>query len=81
LARIIFKKTSIEPDKISGLYSLLAVMLLVAEFLFAIWFWKAEGPVERSIAGSIMAAVFVSLMIIVLKMNWTSGKEKVATVQ
>ena len=54
-------------------------MLLVAEVLFAIWFWKAEGSVERSIAGSIMAAVFVSLMLIVLKMNWTSG-EKMTTV-
>jgi hypothetical protein len=50
-------------------------MLLVAEVLFAIWFWKAEGSIERSIAGSIMTAVFLSLMLIVLKMNWTSGEK------
>jgi hypothetical protein len=80
LARIKFKRTRIDPSKISTPYSLLAVMLLVAEFLFAVWFWRAEGPVERSVAGSIMAAVFVSLMLIVLKMSRTSGKEKVITI-
>jgi hypothetical protein len=81
LARIKFKRTRIDASKISTPYSLLAVMLLVAEFLFAIWFLKAEGPVERSVAGSIVAAVFVFLMLIVFKMNRISGKEKVTTVQ
>jgi len=76
LARIKFRRTRIDPSKISGPYSLLAVMLLVAEILFALWFWKAESSIERSLAGSIMAAVFISLMMIVLKFNWASGKEK-----
>jgi len=76
LARIKFKRTRIDPSKISGPYSLLAVMLLVAEILFALWFWKAESSIERSLAGSIMAAVFISLMMIVLKFNRASGKEK-----
>ncbi len=49
-------------------------MLLVAEFLFAIWFWKAEGPMERGVAGLILAVVFVSLTVIVLKMNQTQAK-------
>jgi len=76
LARIKFKRTRIDPSKISGPYSLLAVMLLVAEILFALWFWKAESSMERSLAGSIMATVFISLMMIVLKFNRASGKEK-----
>jgi hypothetical protein len=50
-------------------------MLLVAEIFFAIWFWKAEGSIERSIAGSVIASVFLSLMILVLKMN-NSHKER-----
>jgi len=76
LARIKLKRTGVDPSKISTPYSLLAVMLLVVEVLFSIWFWKAESSIERSIAGSIMAMVFVSLMIVVLKMNWTPGRRK-----
>jgi len=74
LIRVKFKKARIDPSRISTPYSLLAVMLLVVEVLFSIWFWKAESSVERSLAGSIIAAVFVSLMIVVLKINWTSEK-------
>ena len=44
-------------------------MLLVAEILFAIWFYKAQSSIERTIAGLIMASIFVCLMIVVLKMN------------
>ena len=51
MARIIYQRNRIDPTKISGPYSLLAVMLLVAEILFAIWFYKAESSIERSIAG------------------------------
>ena len=69
-----FKRTRIDPSRVSTPYSLLAVMLLVVEVLFSIWFWKAESSIERSVAGSIIAAVFVSLMIVVLKINWTSEK-------
>jgi len=76
LARIKFKRTTIDPSKISTPYSLLAVMLLVAEILFSIWFWKAESSIERGVAGSIMAVVLVSLMIIVLKFNRAPSKEK-----
>ena len=68
---ILNKRNGIDPAKISGPYSLLAVMLLVAEILFAIWFYKAQTPTERTIAGSIVAVVFISLMILVLKMNRT----------
>jgi membrane protein CcdC involved in cytochrome C biogenesis len=76
LKKIIFVRNRIDPDKISGPYSLFALMLLVAEILFAIWFCKAESSLERSIAGSIMAAVFMSLMLIVVRMNQTPDKEK-----
>jgi tryptophan-rich sensory protein len=69
LARIIYRRNRIDPTKVSGPYSLLAVMLLVAEILFAIWFYKAQSPEERSVAGSIMALVFISLMILVWRMN------------
>ena len=68
---MINKRNGIDPAKISGPYSLLAVMLLVAEILFAIWFYKAQTPIERTIAGSIVAVVFISLMILVLRMNRT----------
>ena len=51
-------------------------MLLVAEFLFAIWFYKAQNSIERSFAGFIMAAVFISLMLLVMKMNRTQDEEK-----
>ena len=68
---IINKRNGVDPAKISGPYSLLALMLLVAEILFAIWFYKAQTPIERTIAGSIVAVVFISLMILVLKMNRT----------
>ncbi len=71
-----FVRNRIDPAKISGPYSLLALMLLVAEILFAIWFCKAESSLERSIAGSIMAAVFMSLMLLVVRMNQTPDKEK-----
>lgn len=81
MAKIKFKRTRIDPSKISTPYSLLAVMLLVVEVLFSIWFWKADSSIERSVAGSLMAAVFVSLMIVVLKMNWTSGKKEITRKQ
>jgi tryptophan-rich sensory protein len=74
LARIIYQRNRIDPTKISGPYSLLAVMLLVAEILFALWFYKAESSTERSIAGLIMAGVFVCLMVVVLKMNRASDR-------
>jgi hypothetical protein len=51
-------------------------MLLVAEILFAIWFYRAENSVERSIAGLIMAVFFVCLMLLIMIMNETSDKEK-----
>lgn len=70
------KRYGIDPTKISGPYSLLAVMLLVAEILFAIWFSKAEGSMERSLAGFLMVAVFVSLMLLVMKMNRTHGRKQ-----
>jgi tryptophan-rich sensory protein len=76
LARIIYRRNRIDPTKISGPYSLLAVMLLVAEILFGIWFCKAENSTERSIAGLIMAIFFVCLMLIVMKMNRTPDKER-----
>jgi hypothetical protein len=74
LARIFCKRTKIDPTKISGPYSLLAVMLLVAEILFAIWFYKSQSSIERTIAGSIMALVLICLMILVLRMNRNTGK-------
>jgi hypothetical protein len=70
------KRNGIDPAKISGPYSLLAVMLLVAEILFAIWFYKSQSSVERTIAGSIMALVFICLMLFVLKMNRTTDQQK-----
>jgi len=76
LARIIYKRNRIDPTKISGPYQLIAVMLLVAEILFAIWFFKSQSSMERTIAGSIMALVFISLMIFVLRMNRTTDQKK-----
>jgi hypothetical protein len=81
LARIIYQRNRIDPTKISGPYSLLAVMLLVAEILFALWFYKAESSTERSIAGLIMASVFVCLMIVVLKMNRAPSRAKMQNVR
>lgn len=69
------KRNRIDPTKISGPYSLLAVMLLVAEILFAIWFYKAETPTERSIAGLIIATFFVCLMLLVMKMSRTPAEK------
>ncbi len=51
-------------------------MLLVAEVLFAIWFYRAENSTERSIAGVTIAAVFVLLILFTLRMNSNSGKRK-----
>ena len=68
---MINKRNGIDPGKVSGPFSLHPVMLLVAELLFAIWFYKAQSPIERTIAGSIVALVFISLMIIVWRMNHT----------
>ncbi len=51
-------------------------MLLVAEILFAIWFYRAENSVERSIAGLIMAVFFVCLMLLIMKINRNPDKEK-----
>ena len=76
LSRIIYKRNGFDPAKISGPYSLLAVMLLVAEILFAIWFCKAESSMERSIAGSLMALVFISLMLLIMRLNQTPDKKK-----
>lgn len=53
-------------------------MLLVAEFLFAIWFYKAENSIERTVAGSLIVLVLVSLMLLVMRMNRTHDKENVA---
>jgi hypothetical protein len=74
LVIILKRRNGIDPAKISGPYSLLAVMLLVAEILFAIWFYKAQSSVERSIAGFIIAVVFISLMLLIMKMNQTYEK-------
>jgi hypothetical protein len=74
LKEIIYNRSGIDPAKISEPYSLFAVMLLVAEILFAIWFFKAQSSVERSIAGSLMAAVFIFLMLFVTRMNRTPDK-------
>ncbi|MGZ6330846.1 MAG: hypothetical protein ACXWM7_07580 [Parachlamydiaceae bacterium] len=79
LAIFLNKRNGIDPAKISGPYSLLAVMLLVAEILFAIWFYRAESSFERSIAGLIMTIFFVCLMLLVMIMNRTSNKEKKQT--
>ncbi len=79
LTKIKFRRTKIDPSKISTPYSLLAVMLLVAEILFSIWFLKAESSIERGVAGFIMATVFVSLMLVVLKMNLTLRKTKTSS--
>jgi len=76
LKETIYAKNRINAAKISGPYSLLAVMLLVAEFLFAIWFYKAQSSLERSIAGAIIALVFISLMLLVMRMNRTSDKQE-----
>jgi len=76
LARITYQKNRIDPTKISGPYSLLAMMLLVAEILFAIWFYKSQSSIERTVAGSIIALVFISLMILVWRMNRTTDKNK-----
>jgi hypothetical protein len=76
LARIIYRRNRIDPTKISGPYSLLAVMLLVAEILFAVWFYRAENSVERIIAGLIMAVFFVCLMLLIMKINRNPDKEK-----
>jgi hypothetical protein len=69
------KRNGIDPAKISGPYSLLAVMLLVAEILFAIWFYKAQSSVERTIAGFIIAVVFLSLMLLIMRINQNPEKE------
>jgi hypothetical protein len=76
LARIVHKSNRIDPTKISGPYQLLAVMLLVSEILFVIWFYKSQSSTERTIAGSIMALVFISLMILILRMNSTPDTER-----
>ena len=69
LAKIIYNRNGIDPAKISEPYSLFAVMLLVAEILFAIWFFKAQSSTERTIAGSLIALIFISLMLFVLRLN------------
>jgi len=51
-------------------------MLLVAEILFSIWFWKAEAPYERGVAGFDNGRGLSLLMIIVLKFNRAPSKEK-----
>jgi hypothetical protein len=81
LAKIIVNRNGIDPAKISEPYSLFAVMLLVAEILFAIWFFKAQSSIERSIAGSLIALIFVSLMLFVTRMNRTPNKEKMQTLR
>ena len=76
MPNISYERNGINPAKISGPYSLLAVMLLVAEILFAIWFYEAQSSVERIVAGSIMAAVFITLMLLVMRMNSVPTKEE-----
>jgi hypothetical protein len=49
-------------------------MLLMAEILFVIWFYKSQSPIERIIAGSIMAIVY--LMLSVLRMNRIRQRKK-----
>jgi len=60
MKRIVYRRIVINPVKITGPYSLLAVMLLVAEILFAIWFYRADNSIERTIAGASMAGIFIS---------------------
>ena len=69
MSKSVFTRNEIDPAKISEPYSLFAVMLLVAEVLFAIWFFKAQSSIERTVAGFLMASVFICLMLFVARMN------------
>ena len=77
LLKITFRRTKINPAKISNPYALFAVMLLVMEVLFVVWFSKAEGSTERSIAGIVMAIIFLFLMLLVLKINRIEKKQHI----
>jgi len=52
-----FPKALFDPSKISGKYSALAAVLVVAGMLFAVWLGSAGGAVERVIAGVLLVLV------------------------
>ena len=60
-------KSSVDPTKITGPYPLLASLLIVVEGLLGFWFFKAEGPIERSVAGILMTAILLAVIIAVIR--------------
>ncbi len=56
----------INPSKINNLYSLLSVFLIVVEGVIVLWISKAEGSLERIIAGITGVVLFIIFLILVL---------------
>jgi hypothetical protein len=62
-------KTKFDPKKISGVYPLFGLLLAVLETVLGFWLYKSENPVERSIAGVLMTAVFVAVIYAVVRIE------------
>jgi len=58
----IYEKIKVDPTKIKGPYSLLALFLLVVEGLLGYWISLAQSSLERSIAGVLIAIVLLGFL-------------------
>src|SRR5207248_1285687 len=68
-----------DPTKITGMYPLLGAILAVTETLLGVWFFKAGGGVERSIAGFLMTIILLAFLFMVVRWNIKKGDESEAT--
>lgn len=74
-------KTHIDPSKIRGPYSLLALFLLVIDGVICFWLSKAEGMAERIIAGFIMASIFILFLVVVVNIAKVKSKPNAPTLK
>jgi hypothetical protein len=58
-------RTQIKLSDIKGPYPLLAVFLLIVESLLGFWLFRADGPVERVIAGFFMVLLLGAVLYVV----------------
>jgi hypothetical protein len=62
-------KSIVDPSKITGIYTLLALFLIVVEVLLALWISRAEDTTERVISGTCMVLIFGGFLLLIYGMS------------
>lgn len=66
------ERTTIDPTKITGPYSLLALFLIIVEGLLGAWLYLAQNSLERIIAGILIASILFGFLYVFSRMRKSS---------